>query len=117
MDFPFPLCYPYSCQNDSTRLLGRMRISTMMAFIDSVFHVIGSFISMVFEAIVAAVQLGFSVLGGLLGLVVNLGMLLLVVGLVALVITRRRNYKQAKSDEPRVIHMDNGESFKSYYSK
>ena len=58
----------------------------MMAFIDSVFHVIGSFISMVFEAIVAAVQLGFSVLGGLLGLVVNLGMLLLVVGLVALVI-------------------------------
>lgn len=69
----------------------------MMAFIDSVFHVIGSFISMVFEAIVAAVQLGFSVLGGLLGLVVNLGMLLLVVGLVALVITRRRNYKQAKS--------------------
>lgn len=62
----------------------------MMAFIDSVFHVIGSFISMVFEAIVAAVQLGFSVLGGLLGLVVNLGMLLLVVGLVALVITRRK---------------------------
>ena len=56
-------------------------------------------------------------LGGLLGLVVNLGMLLLVVGLVALVITRRRNYKQAKSDEPRVIHMDNGETFKSYYSK
>lgn len=90
----------------------------MMAFIDSVFHVIGSFISMVFEAIVAAVQLGFSVLGGLLGLVVNLGMLLLVVGLVALVITRRRkNYKHAKADEPRVIHMDNGESFKSYYSK
>lgn len=88
----------------------------MMAFIDSVFHVIGSFISMVFEAIVAAVQLGFSVLGGLLGLVVNLGMLL-VVGLVALVITRRKNYKQAKADEPRVIHMDNGETFKSYYSK
>ena len=85
----------------------------MMAFIDSVFHVIGSFISMVFEAIVAAVQLGFSVLGGLLGLVVNL----LVVGLVALVITRRKNYKQAKADEPRVIHMDNGETFKSYYSK
>ena len=81
----------------------------MMAFIDSVFHVIGSFISMVFEAI--------SVLGGLLGLVVNLGMLLLVVGLVALVITRRKNYKQAKADEPRVIHMDNGETFKSYYSK
>lgn len=81
------------------------------------FHVIGSFISMVFEAIVAAVQFGFSVLGGLLGLVVNLGMLLLVVGLVALVITRRKNYKQAKADEPRVIHMDNGETFKSYYSK
>ena len=75
----------------------------MMAFIDSVFHVIGSFISMVFEAIVAAVQFGFSVLGGLLGLVVNLGMLLLVVGLVALVITRRKNYKQAKADEPQVI--------------
>ena len=73
----------------------------MMAFIDSVFHVIGSFISMVFEAIVAAVQFGFSVLGGLLGLVV----------------TRRKNYKQAKADEPRVIHMDNGETFKSYYSK
>lgn len=89
----------------------------MMAFIDSVFHVIGSFISMVFEAIVAAVQFGFSVLGGLLGLVVNLGMLLLVVGLVALVITRHKNYKQAKADEPRVIHMDNGETFKSYYSK
>ena len=71
----------------------------MMAFIDSVFHVIGSFISMVFEAIVAAVQFGFSVLGGLLGLV------------------RRKNYKQAKADEPRVIHMDNGETFKSYYSK
>ena len=52
-----------------------------------------------------------------MGLVVNLGMLLLVVGLVALVITRRRNYKQAKSDEPRVIHMDNGETFKSFYSK
>ena len=83
----------------------------MMAFIDSVFHVIGSFISMVFEAIVAAVQFGFSVLGGLLG------MLLLVVGLVALVITRRKNYKQSKADEPRVIHMDNGETFKSYYSK
>lgn len=89
----------------------------MMAFIDSVFHVIGSFISMGFEAIVAAVQFGFSVLGGLLGLVVNLGMLLLVVGLVALVIMRRKNYKQAKADEPRVIHMDNGETFKSYYSK
>ena len=72
---------------------------------------------MVFEAIVAAVQFGFSVLGGLLGLVVNLGMLLLVVGLVALVIMRRKNYKQAKADEPRVIHMDNGETFKSYYSK
>lgn len=41
----------------------------------------------------------------------------LVVGLVALVITRRKNYKQAKADEPRVIHMDNGETFKSYYSK
>ena len=50
-------------------------------------------------------------------LVVNLGMLLLVVGLVALVIMRRKNYKQAKADEPRVIHMDNGETFKSYYSK
>ena len=68
----------------------------MMAFIDSVFHVIGSFISMVFEAIVAAVQFGFSVLGGLLGLVVNLGMLLLVVGLVALVIMRRKNYKRRR---------------------
>lgn len=92
----------------------------MMAFIDSVFHVIGSFISMLFEAIVAAVQFGFSVLGGLLGLVVNLGMLLLVVGLVALVITRRRNYKKAKqtnADDPIIIHMDNGETFKSYYSK
>lgn len=89
----------------------------MIAFIGSVFHMIGSFISMVFGAIVDAVQFVFSVLGGLLGLVVNLGMLLLVVGLVALVITRRRNYKQAKSDEPRIIHMDNGESFKSYYSK
>lgn len=92
----------------------------MMAFIDSVFHVIGSFISMVFEAIVAAVQLGFSVLGGLLGLVVNLGMLMLVVGLVALVITRRKNYKKAKqtnADDPIIIHMDNGETFKSYYSK
>jgi len=44
-------------------------------------------------------------------------MLLLVVGLVALVIMRRKNYKQAKADEPRVIHMDNGETFKSYYSK
>ena len=52
-----------------------------------------------------------------MGLVVNLGMLLLVVGLVALVIMRRKNYKQAKADEPRVIHMDNGETFKSYYSK
>ena len=62
----------------------------MMAFIDSVFHVIGSFISMVFEAIVAAVQFGFSVLGGLLGLVVNLGMLLLVVG-------RRRRTNRASS--------------------
>lgn len=92
----------------------------MMAFIDSVFHVIGSFISMVFEAIVAAVQFGFSVLGGLLGLVVNLGMLMLVVGLVALVITRRKNYKKAKqtnADDPIIIHMDNGETFKSYYSK
>ena len=47
----------------------------------------------------------------------HLGMLLLVVGLVALVIMRRKNYKQAKADEPRVIHMDNGETFKSYYSK
>ena len=86
----------------------------------SVFHVIGSFISMVFEAIVAAVQFGFSVLGGLLGLVVNLGMLMLVVGLVALVITRRKNYKKAKqtnADDPIIIHMDNGETFKSYYSK
>ena len=54
---------------------------------------------------------------GLLGLVLHLGMLLLVVGLVALVITRRKNYKQSKADEPRVIHMDNGETFKSYYSK
>lgn len=78
----------------------------MMAFIGSVFNMIGSFINMV-----------FSVLGGLLGLVLHLGMLLLVVGLVALVITRRKNYKQAKADEPRVIHMDNGETFKSYYSK
>ena len=113
MDFPFRLCYPYSCQNDRTRPSSAQEDTDMMAFIDSVFHVIGSFISMVFEAIVAAVQFGFSVLGGLLGL----GMLLLVVGLVALVIMRRKNYKQAKADEPRVIHMDNGETFKSYYSK
>ena len=88
----------------------------MMAFIGSVFNMIGSFINMVFGAVASVFHFVFSVLGGLLGLVLHLGMLL-VVGLVALVITRRRNYKQAKSDEPRIIHMDNGESFKSYYSK
>lgn len=79
----------------------------MMAFIGSVFNMIGSFISMVFGAVASVFHFVFSVLGGLL----------LVVGLVALVITRRKNYKQAKADEPRVIHMDNGETFKSYYSK
>ena len=52
-----------------------------------------------------------------MGLAGDVRDLLLVVGLVALVITRRKNYKQAKADEPRVIHMDNGETFKSYYSK
>ena len=36
----------------------------MMAFIDSVFHVIGSFISMVFEAIVAAGPVWVCVFGG-----------------------------------------------------
>lgn len=91
----------------------------MMAFIGSVFNMIGSFINMVFGAVASVFHFVFSVLGGLLGLglVLHLGMLLLVVGLVALVITRRKNYKQAKADEPRVIHMDNGETFKSYYSK
>lgn len=89
----------------------------MMAFIGSVFNMIGSFISMAFGIVIDTIQFVFSVLGGLLGLVLNLGMLLLVVGLVALVITRRKNYKKAKADEPRVIHMDNGETFKSYYSK
>ena len=92
----------------------------MMAFIGSVFNMIGSFISMAFGIVIDTIQFVFSVLGGLLGLVLNLGMLLLVVGLVALVITRRKNYKQAKqvnADEPRVIHMDNGDTFKSYYSK
>lgn len=76
----------------------------MMAFIGSVFNMIGSFINMVFGAVASVFHFVFSVLGGLLGL-------------VALVITRRKNYKQAKADEPRVIHMDNGETFKSYYSK
>ena len=89
----------------------------MMAFIGSVFNMIGSFINMVFGAVASVFHFVFSALGGLLGLVLHLGMLLLVVGLVALVITRRKNYKQAKADEPRVIHMDNGETFKSYYSK
>ena len=89
----------------------------MMAFIGSVFNMIGSFISMAFGIVIDTIQFVFSVLGGLLGLVLNLGMLLLVVGLVALVITRRKNYKKAKADEPRVIHMDNGETFKGYYSK
>ena len=89
----------------------------MMAFIGSVFKIICYLINMGFGAVVSVFQFVFSVLGGLLGLVLHLGMLLLVVGLVALVITRRKNYKQAKADEPRVIHMDNGETFKSYYSK
>ena len=89
----------------------------MMAFICSVFNMIGSFISMVFGIIASVFHFVFGVLGGLLGLVLNLGLLLLVVGLVALVITRRKNYKKAKADEPRVIHMDNGDTFKSYYSK
>lgn len=75
----------------------------MMAFIGSVFNMIGSFINMVFGAVASVFHFVFSVLGGLLGLV--------------LVIMRRKNYKQAKADEPRVIHMDNGETFKSYYSK
>ena len=69
----------------------------MMAFIGSVFNMIGSFINMVFGAVASVFHFVFSVLGGLLGLVLHLGMLLLVVGLVALVITRRKNYKQAKA--------------------
>lgn len=73
----------------------------MMAFIGSVFNMIGSFINMVFGAVASVFHFVFSVLGGLLGLVLHLGMLLLVVGLVALVITRRKNYKQSKADEPR----------------
>ena len=75
---------------------------------------------MVFGAVASVFHFVFSVLGGLLGLVLHLGMLLLVVGLVALVITRRKNYKKAKqtnADDPIIIHMDNGETFKSYYSK
>ena len=64
----------------------------MMAFIGSVFNMIGSFINMVFGAVASVFHFVFSVLGGLLGLVLHLGMLLLVVGLVALVITRRKNY-------------------------
>lgn len=68
----------------------------MMAFIGSVFNMIGSFINMVFGAVASVFHFVFSVLGGLLGLVLHLGMLLLVVGLVALVITRRKNYKQAR---------------------
>ena len=56
----------------------------MMAFIGSVFNMIGSFISMVFGAVASVFHFVFSVLGGLLGLVLHLGMLLLVVGLVAL---------------------------------
>ena len=117
MDFPFRLCYPYSCQNDRTRPSSAQEDTDMMAFIGSVFNMIGSFINIVFGAVASVFHFVFSVLGGLLGLVLHLGMLLLVVGLVALVITRRKNYKQAKADEPRVIHMDNGETFKSYYSK
>ena len=89
----------------------------MMAFIGSVFNMIGSFISMAAHMVYDTICLVFSMLGGMLGLMLNLGMLLLVVGLVALVITRRKNYKQSKAEEPRVIHMDNGETFKSYYSK
>lgn len=89
----------------------------MIAFIGSVFHMIASFISMVFGAITGAVHFVFSILGSLLGLAVNLGLVLLIIGLVGLGIAHRRNDKRAKADEPRIIHMDNGESFKSYYSK
>ena len=92
----------------------------MMAFIGSVFNIVGSFISMAAHMVYDTICLVFSMLGGLLGLMLNLGMLMLVVGLVALVITRRRNYKKAKqtnADDPIIIHMDNGETFKSYYSK
>ena len=55
----------------------------MMAFIGSVFNMIGSFINMVFGAVASVFHFVFSVLGGLLGLVLHLGMLLLVVGLLS----------------------------------
>ena len=45
----------------------------MMAFIGSVFNMIGSFISMVFGAVASVFHFVFSVLGGLLGLVLHLG--------------------------------------------
>lgn len=45
----------------------------MMAFIGSVFNMIGSFINMVFGAVASVFHFVFSVLGGLLGLVLPSG--------------------------------------------
>ena len=76
-----------------------------------------SFSRIAHTALGAVSFLAMEAIGGTIALNWGFTNAMWAIGLVALVITRRKNYKQAKADEPRVIHMDNGETVKSYYSK
>ena len=73
------------------------------------FRLVFSLIAAVGRVVGGAFSLVFGLLGGVLSLVVSLGGMLLVIGLVALAIQRRREYR---------AHQDQAqEDFVSFYDK
>lgn len=95
----------------------------MIALISSIFEFVFSIIGAVFSVIGGVFKLVFGLLGGVLGLIFNLGTLLLVGGLGYLAISRRRHFRKEKKEQqeeeanPRVIEMEDGDSFVSYYAQ
>lgn len=95
----------------------------MISLISSIFEFVFSIIGAVFSVIGSVFSFIFSLLGGLLGLIFNLGTLLLVGGLGYLAISRRRRFRKGKKEQqeeaenPHVIEMADGDSFVSYYAQ
>lgn len=94
----------------------------MISLISSIFEFVFSIIGAVFSIIGGVFKLVFGLLGGVLGLIFHLGTLLLVGGLAYLAISRHRHFRKGKKAQqeeanPRVIEMEDGDSFVSYYAQ
>lgn len=94
----------------------------MFELISAIFHIIGAIIEMVFGLIGGVISFVFSLFGAILGFSLHLVAIAAIVAVVFLALRDKKGKNQKQQSCPseqgqRVIEMDDGEEFVSYYAQ